>query len=77
MRNAERGVRNQVSRLTPHGSRNPEGAFRAPHSALRTSSAFTLLELLTVQFPGRKPLKARDILNSRPLAGERFGEVMA
>ena len=36
-----------------------------------------LLELLTVQFPGRKPLKARDILNSRPLAGERFGEVMA
>lgn len=48
MRNAERGVRNQVSRITPHGSRNPEGAFRAPHSALRASSAFTLLELLTV-----------------------------
>jgi methionyl-tRNA formyltransferase len=36
-----------------------------------------LLELLTVQFPGRKPLKARDILNSRPLGGERFGEVIA
>jgi methionyl-tRNA formyltransferase len=35
-----------------------------------------LLELLTVQFPGRKPLKARDILNSRPLVGERFGEVI-
>jgi methionyl-tRNA formyltransferase len=35
-----------------------------------------LLELLTVQFPGRKPLKSRDILNSRPLGGERFGEVM-
>ena len=34
-----------------------------------------LLELLTVQFPGRKPLKARDVLNSRPLGGERFGEV--
>jgi methionyl-tRNA formyltransferase len=34
-----------------------------------------LLELLTVQFPGRKPLKARDVLNARPLAGERFGEV--
>jgi methionyl-tRNA formyltransferase len=34
-----------------------------------------LLELLTLQFPGRKPLKARDILNSRPLGGERFGEV--
>ena len=36
-----------------------------------------LLELLAVQFPGRKPLKARDILNSRPLVGERFGEVIA
>jgi len=36
-----------------------------------------LLELLTLQFPGRKPLKARDILNSRPLGGERFGEVIA
>jgi len=36
-----------------------------------------LLELLTVQFPGRKPLRARDILNSRPLGGERFGEVIA
>jgi methionyl-tRNA formyltransferase len=34
-----------------------------------------LLELLTMQFPGRKPLKARDILNSGPLGGERFGEV--
>ncbi len=34
-----------------------------------------LLELLTLQFPGRKPLRARDVLNSRPLAGERFGEV--
>jgi methionyl-tRNA formyltransferase len=33
------------------------------------------LDVLTLQFPGRKPLKARDILNSRPLRGERFGEV--
>jgi methionyl-tRNA formyltransferase len=35
------------------------------------------LELLTMQFPGRKPLKARDILNSRTLGGERFGEVIS
>ena len=34
-----------------------------------------LLELLTVQFPGRKPLQARDVLNSRPLVGVRFGGV--
>lgn len=33
------------------------------------------LDVLTLQFPGRKPLRARDILNSRPLRGERFGEV--
>ena len=35
------------------------------------------LELLRLQFAGRKPLPARDILNSRPLAGERFDEVRA
>jgi hypothetical protein len=32
-----------------------------------------LLELLTLQFPGRRPLKAREILNSRTLAGAHFG----
>jgi len=32
-----------------------------------------LLELLTLQFPGRRPLRAREILNSRTLAGARFG----
>jgi methionyl-tRNA formyltransferase len=32
-----------------------------------------LLELLTLQFPGRKPLKARELLNSRTLAGKCFG----
>ena len=32
-----------------------------------------LLELLTLQFPGRKPLKAREVLNSRTLAGKYFG----
>jgi methionyl-tRNA formyltransferase len=32
-----------------------------------------LLELQTLQFPGRKPLAARDVLNSRALACARFG----
>jgi methionyl-tRNA formyltransferase len=32
-----------------------------------------LLELQTLQFPGRKPLAARDVLNSRSLAQVRFG----
>jgi methionyl-tRNA formyltransferase len=32
-----------------------------------------LLELQTLQFAGRKPLAARDVLNSRSLAGTRFG----
>jgi len=30
------------------------------------------LELLVLQFPGRKALKARDVLNSRSLRGARF-----
>ena len=33
-----------------------------------------LLELLTLQLPGRKPLPARDLLNARGLAGARFGD---
>ena len=31
------------------------------------------LELLQLQFPGRKPIPARDVLNSRDLRGARFG----
>jgi methionyl-tRNA formyltransferase len=33
------------------------------------------LELLTLQWPGRKPLPAREILHSRALGGARFGTV--
>ena len=33
------------------------------------------LEVLQLQFPGRKPLAAADLLNARPLAGARFGDV--
>ena len=33
-------------RTTPHATRNPRHAFRSPHSALRTSDAFTLVEIL-------------------------------
>jgi methionyl-tRNA formyltransferase len=36
-----------------------------------------LLELQALQFPGRKPLAARDVLNSRSLAGARFGAALA
>jgi methionyl-tRNA formyltransferase len=44
---------------------------------LRVATGSGVLEILTLQFPGRKPLKARDVLNSRPLGGARFGEVSA
>ncbi len=47
----------------------------APAGRIVVATGDGLLELLTLQFPGRKPLKARDVLNSRPLGGERFGEV--
>lgn len=33
------------------------------------------LELLQLQWPGRKPLPARDVLNARNLAGARFSTV--
>lgn len=33
------------------------------------------LELLQLQWPGRRPLPARDVLNARQLAGARFGTV--
>ena len=36
-----------------------------------------VLELLQLQWPGRRPLPARDVLNSRSLAGARFGTVAA
>jgi len=59
----------------PHAA--PGTVLRAPAGRLVVATGGGLLELLTVQFPGRKPLKARDILNSRPLGGERFGEVIS
>src|ERR1022692_3794453 len=43
---SECGIRNPMSRSTLHAPRCH--ALRTPHSALRTSLAFTLLELLTV-----------------------------
>ena len=36
-----------------------------------------VLELLQLQWPGRRPLPARDVLNSHNLAGARFGTVPA
>jgi len=54
----------------------PGTVVRAADGQLLVATGDGLLELLTLQFPGRKPLKARDVLNSRPLRGERFGEVI-
>jgi len=54
----------------------PGTVMRAVDGQLLVATGDGLLELLTLQFPGRKPLKARDVLNSRPLRGERFGKVI-
>ncbi len=55
----------------------PPGAVtHAADGQLLVATGDGLLELLTLQFPGRKPLQARAVLNSRPLRGERFGEVI-
>ncbi len=54
----------------------PGTVVRAVDGQLLVATGDGLLELVTLQFPGRKPLKARAVLNSRPLRGERFGEVI-
>jgi methionyl-tRNA formyltransferase len=53
----------------------PGAVVQAVDGRIVVATGDGLLELLTLQFPGRKPLKAGDILNSRPLSGRRFGEV--
>jgi methionyl-tRNA formyltransferase len=53
----------------------PGTVVHADDGRLLVATGDRALDVLTLQFPGRKPLKARDILNSRPLRGERFGEV--
>jgi methionyl-tRNA formyltransferase len=53
----------------------PGTVVQADEGRLLVATGDGALDVLTLQFPGRKPLKARDILNSRPLRGERFGEV--
>jgi len=53
----------------------PGTVVHAEDGRLLVATGDGALDVLTLQFPGRKPLKARDILNSRPLRGERFGEV--
>jgi methionyl-tRNA formyltransferase len=58
------------------GAVPPGTVVHAADGQLLVATGDGLLELLTLQFPGRKPLKARDVLNSRPLRGERFGEVI-
>jgi methionyl-tRNA formyltransferase len=53
----------------------PGTVVHADDGRLLVATGDGALDVLTLQFPGRRPLKARDILNSRPLRGERFGEV--
>jgi methionyl-tRNA formyltransferase len=53
----------------------PGTVVQADDGRLLVATGDGALDVFTLQFPGRKPLKARDILNSRPLRGERFGEV--
>jgi methionyl-tRNA formyltransferase len=55
----------------------PGTVLHAADGRLLVATGAGALELLTLQFPGRKPLQARDVLNSRPLRGMRFGEVKA
>jgi methionyl-tRNA formyltransferase len=55
----------------------PGTVVRAADGQLVVQTGDGLLELVVLQFPGRKPLQSRDLLNSRTLAGARFGKVTA
>jgi methionyl-tRNA formyltransferase len=59
------------------GASTPGAVVYAQDGRLLVATGDGVLEVLVLQFPGRKPLAARDILNSRPLRGERFGKVRA
>ena len=60
---------------TPIGSSLLPGAVVDVPGRIVVATGEGALELLTLQWPGRKPVSAREFLNSRPLAGARFGEV--
>jgi methionyl-tRNA formyltransferase len=51
----------------------PGTVVEAAEGRIIVATGSGLLELQTLQFPGRKPLAARDLLNSRSLAQVRFG----
>jgi len=53
-------------------NRRPGEVLDAPEGHLFVATGDGVLELLELQFPGRKVLKARDVLNSRSLRGARF-----
>jgi methionyl-tRNA formyltransferase len=55
----------------------PGDVLDAPEGRLFVATGEGVLELLVLQFPGRKALKARDVLNSRSLRGARFEGVAA
>jgi methionyl-tRNA formyltransferase len=61
-----------VAEAAPPSSR-PGEITTAAEGRILVATGHGLLELLTLQFPGRKPLPARDVLNSRALTGGRFG----
>ncbi|HEX9206676.1 MAG TPA: methionyl-tRNA formyltransferase [Steroidobacteraceae bacterium] len=50
----------------------PGSVLDAPEGRLFVATGEGVLELLVLQFPGRKALRARDVLNSRSLRGARF-----
>jgi methionyl-tRNA formyltransferase len=54
------------------GDRQPGEVLESPEGRLLVATGAGVLELLVLQFPGRKALKARDVLNSRSLRGARF-----
>jgi methionyl-tRNA formyltransferase len=58
------------------GAAPPGTVVRVAEGQVVVQTGDGLLELQVLQFPGRKPLPARDVLNSRALGDARFGKVV-
>lgn len=58
----------------PTGTATPGTVLQARDDGIRIQTGAGVLRLDRLQLPGRKPVGARDFLNSQSLEGERLGE---
>ncbi len=63
----------RASALTTSSTASPGTVLRADHEALLVATGKSVLNVLELQAPGRRPLPAAEFLKARPLAGLILG----